>query len=94
VLPEVVTTCAYFLGQGLWQASFNSLSVNGHTVVGKTAAIFDTGTTQILGDPDSITKMFEAISGAKPASSYDIGLYTSALCCVASQSITYQISTL
>lgn len=83
-------TCTYLLGQGLWQASFNSLSVNGDTVEGKSAAIFDTGTTQILGDPGSIAKMFEAISGAKSAPSYDIDLYTSALCCIASQSIEYQ----
>ena len=67
--------------------------MNGDTVVGQTAAIFDTGTTQILGDPGSIATMFEAISGAESTSKYDIDLYTSALCCVASQSITYRIST-
>jgi cathepsin D len=55
--------------------------------MGRTAAIFDTGTTQILGDPGSIAKMFEAISGAKSAPSYGIDLYTSALCYVAGQSI-------
>jgi hypothetical protein len=59
--------------------------VNGNIVVGQTAAIFDTGTTQIISDPDSIAKFFDAISGAKSAPELGTGLYTSALCCVASQ---------
>jgi hypothetical protein len=48
-------------------------------VVGKTETIFDTGTTQILGDPVGINAFFAALSpsGAKPAPEYGDGIYTS-----------------
>ena len=49
-------------------------------VVGKTAAIYDTGTTQIVGDPDSIEKFYEPLVlfyGAKSAPQYGDGIYTS-----------------
>ena len=47
--------------------------------MGSTAAVFDTGTTMVLGSPDSIAKIFEAISGAKSAPELGTGLYTSTL---------------
>ncbi|KAH9979408.1 acid protease [Lactifluus volemus] len=59
-----------------WLASFNSLSVNGDTIIGTTAAVFDTGSSQILGDPGSIATMFAAIGGAEFVSSSGIDLYT------------------
>jgi hypothetical protein len=46
-------------------------------VVAKTTAIFDTGTTQILGDADGISNLFAQIPGAEPAPQY-AGAYTSA----------------
>jgi cathepsin D len=49
--------------------------VNGAAVVNSTAAIFDSGTTQIVGDPAGIAKLFEAIDGAQSAGE---GVYTSA----------------
>ena len=49
--------------------------MNGTHVVENTAAIFDTGTSQIIGDPDSIANLFGAIDGAQSASG---GTYTSA----------------
>ncbi|KAN0111701.1 eukaryotic aspartyl protease [Russula decolorans] len=53
--------------ESFWLASFNSLSVNGTSVVENTTAIFDSGTTMIVGDPANIAKLFEAIDGAQPA---------------------------
>jgi cathepsin D len=53
--------------------------VNGKSVVGSTAAIFDSGTTQIVGDPKSIANFFKPIKGAQAASKeYGEGSYTSA----------------
>jgi cathepsin D len=52
--------------------------VNGKPVVGGNAAIFDTGTTLILGDPDGIAALFGAIDGAQLAPQLGEGLYTSA----------------
>jgi hypothetical protein len=49
--------------------------VKGVTVVKGTAAIFDSGTTQIVGDTVGIAKLFGAIDGAQPAGDGD---YTSA----------------
>ena len=53
--------------------------MNRKSVVGRTATIFDSGTTQIVGDPKSIAKFFKPIKGAKAASKeYGEGSYTSA----------------
>jgi len=60
--------------------------VNGKSVLGSTAAIFDTGTTEILGDSASIAKLFAEISGSKPAPQLGDGAYTSAFSSVTGQS--------
>ncbi|KAI0292907.1 acid protease [Russula brevipes] len=62
--------------EGFWQASFNSISVGGSTVIGNTAAIFDTGTTEIVGDPAGIQKLFQSISGAQAAPELGPGSFT------------------
>jgi hypothetical protein len=59
--------------------------VNGKTVVGNTAAIYDTGTTQIIGDSAGIAKLFKSISGAHLAPQHGPGVYTSALTSVATR---------
>ncbi|KAF8480127.1 acid protease [Russula ochroleuca] len=51
--------------EAAWQATFTSISVNGKSVVGSTAAIFDTGTALIIGDPTGIAAIFNSISGAQ-----------------------------
>ena len=53
--------------------------MNGSEVLGSTPAIFDTGTTQILGDSDGIKKLFEKVPGAQSAPQFGDGTYTSAL---------------
>jgi hypothetical protein len=53
--------------------------VDGKEVVAHTEAIFDTGTTQLVGDRHTISKFFENIPGSKPAPELDDGAYTSAL---------------
>jgi len=50
---------------GFWQAPFDSISVNGNTVVGQTESIFDTGSSHIIGDPDGIKALFNSIPGAQ-----------------------------
>jgi hypothetical protein len=52
--------------------------VNGNPVVGSQAAIFDTGTAQILGDSASIAALFGAINGSRLAPEVGKGIYTSA----------------
>ena len=61
--------------QSFWLASFNSISVSGTSVVGSQPAIFDTGTSQIVGDTDGIAALFATINGAQPVGD---GSYTSA----------------
>ena len=46
-------------------------------MVGETVAIFDTGTTPILGDEVGISNLFAQIPGAESAPQY-AGVYTSA----------------
>jgi len=45
-------------------------------VVQETEAIFDTGTTLIIGDPVGIASLYSEIPGALPAPQYGVGLYT------------------
>jgi hypothetical protein len=52
--------------------------VNGKSVVGSKAAIFDTGTSLILGDTAGIAALFGAIDGAQLAPEIGKGIYTSA----------------
>jgi len=42
----------------------------------KAETVFDTGTTQIVGGPDSIAKRFKLICGAKSAPPLGPGVYT------------------
>jgi len=68
---------------GFWQASFDKATVTVAViplqVVGETAAIYDTGTTQIVGDPAGIKKFYEPLEllyGAKYAPELGDGIYT------------------
>jgi cathepsin D len=78
-----------FVDQGYWLAPFNSISVNGQTIVGSTAVIFDTGSTMIVGDPTGIENLFKPIIGAKWAPQVGRGLYTSGLSSAATWQSTY-----
>jgi len=69
-------TWVSLINKGYWYASFKSISVDGNTVVGNTEAIFDTGTTLIVGDKHGISKLFAPILGAQSAPQYGPGLYT------------------
>ena len=77
--------------QSYWLASFNGISVSGESVVGSLPAIFDTGTTLILGDPDGVAALFEAIDGAQPAPELGEGLYTSTFSGATDQSTRFHI---
>ena len=50
-------------------------------VVEQTDAIYDTGTTQIVGDPIGIQQFYALLFafGARPAPQYGEGIYTSTL---------------
>ncbi|KAI0043077.1 acid protease [Auriscalpium vulgare] len=65
-----VTTAAY------WQTTFDSISVNGQQVVDSTAAIIDTGTTQLIGSSSGIAALYAQISGAQEDDSLGTGLYS------------------
>ncbi|KAI0042304.1 acid protease [Auriscalpium vulgare] len=65
-----VTTAAY------WQTKFDSFSVNGVKVVGSTATILDTGTTQIIGTSAGVKALYAKITGAKADNALGTGLYS------------------
>ncbi|KAI0058456.1 acid protease [Artomyces pyxidatus] len=62
--------------EGYWQTTFDAISVGGRKVVSSSAAIIDTGTTQIIGDSTSIAAIHAKIPGAKSAPQYGDGTYT------------------
>ncbi|KAI9437839.1 acid protease [Lactarius psammicola] len=55
--------------RGYWQGSFDDISVNGKTVVSRTDAIIDTGTTQVIGDTQSVQAIYAQIPGSTDAGS-------------------------
>ena len=65
-------------------ASFEKIAVWGTSapLVGNTKAIFDTGTTMIVGDPDGIKRLYDPLQffGARYAPEYGDGLFTSTCC--------------
>ncbi|KAH9059069.1 acid protease [Lactarius vividus] len=67
-----VTTQAY------WQGSFHGISVDGKTVVSGKDAIIDTGTTTVVGDPESVQAIYDRIPGS---SYFGYGIWTSAFPC-------------
>jgi hypothetical protein len=66
--------------------------VNGKSVVGNTAAIFDTGTTQIVGDATGIAAIFNSITGSQAAPQLGDGIYTSAFFSATNQSTHIYVS--
>ncbi|KAH8986125.1 acid protease [Lactarius akahatsu] len=62
--------------QGYWQGAFDGISVNGKTVVSGQGAIIDTGTTQVVGDTQSVQAIYAQIPGSK-----DIGSGTWTIPC-------------
>ncbi|OCH93546.1 Asp-domain-containing protein [Obba rivulosa] len=53
---------------GFWQVDLDAVSVNGHAAVTASSAIFDTGTTLILGSSHDVGQLYAAIPGAADAS--------------------------
>ncbi|KAF8897319.1 acid protease [Infundibulicybe gibba] len=49
---------------GFWQIALGSVNVNGRAVVSGLSAIVDTGTTLVLGDPQTVSKFYAAIPGS------------------------------
>ncbi|KAI0060071.1 acid protease [Artomyces pyxidatus] len=62
--------------EGYWQSTVDGVSVDGQQAVSSTAAILDTGTTQIVGDQDGIDAIHQQIPGAAAAPQYGDGIYT------------------
>ncbi|KAA1475916.1 acid protease [Dentipellis sp. KUC8613] len=59
-----------------WQVELGGFMVDGTTISGNKAAIIDTGTTQIVGDPDTVRTIYSHIVGANEASELGNGLWT------------------
>ena len=51
--------------KGYWQGSFDGISVNGETVVNGDSTIIDTGTTQVVGDTQSVQALYDQIPGSQ-----------------------------
>ncbi|CDO76342.1 hypothetical protein BN946_scf185011.g6 [Trametes cinnabarina] len=63
--------------EGYWQVDVDVISVNGKSVLEKTPAIIDTGTTLIIGDKKSVAAIYSAIPGSEDASdTIEKGYYT------------------
>ncbi|KAF8338740.1 aspartic peptidase domain-containing protein [Cantharellus anzutake] len=60
--------------QHWWQVGLDSVNVNGAAVGSNLSAVVDSGTTYILGDPDTVEKLYNAIGGAPLENSN--GMYT------------------
>ncbi|KAN0137690.1 eukaryotic aspartyl protease [Lactarius tabidus] len=50
---------------GFWQVFFDGISVNGKAVIGIKEAIIDTGSSHIIGDPQSVQDIYAQIPGSK-----------------------------
>ncbi|KAH9041268.1 acid protease [Lactarius pseudohatsudake] len=50
--------------QAYWEGSFDSISVNGKSIVRGKAAIIDTGTTQVIGDTRRVQAIYDRIPGS------------------------------
>ncbi|KAH9166029.1 acid protease [Lactarius sanguifluus] len=50
--------------QAYWEGSFDSISVHGKSIVSGKAAIIDTGTTQVIGDTQSVQSIYDGIPGS------------------------------
>ncbi|TFY82104.1 hypothetical protein EWM64_g1904 [Hericium alpestre] len=51
--------------EGYWQVDLDGATMNGQTVSDSTSSIIDTGTTQIIADPDTVSAIYGQINGAK-----------------------------
>ncbi|KAF5387855.1 hypothetical protein D9615_000169 [Tricholomella constricta] len=61
-------TSAPLVQTGFWQVDVDAVNVNGTATSTKLSAIIDTGTTLILGDFNSVARLYDEIPGAKDAS--------------------------
>ena len=61
--------------------------------VGNTQTIFDTGTTQIVGDPKGIKQFYDLLKphGAKSAPQYGAGIYTSTWASSSADHMAYNV---
>ena len=55
--------------EAFWQVAMDSVNVGGSSVVSGLQAIVDTGTSLIVGTPETVTKFYAAIPESKDASS-------------------------
>jgi cathepsin D len=63
--------------EGYWQVDMDSVNVGGSPAVSSLSAVIDTGTTLVVGDPDSVSQFYENIPNAQDASSsVGDGFYT------------------
>ncbi|KAH9030179.1 acid protease [Lactarius hengduanensis] len=53
--------------RGYWEGLFDSISVNGSTLFRLENAIIDTGTTQVIGDTQSVQAIYDQIPGSNDA---------------------------
>jgi hypothetical protein len=63
--------------EGYWQVDMDSVDIGGSPAVSSLSVIIDTGTTLVVGDPDSVSQFYERIPDAQDASStVGDGFYT------------------
>jgi hypothetical protein len=63
--------------QAYWQVSFDSVKVNGQSLVGRTGAIINTGSPRIIGPTQSVQAIYSNIPGS--AQQGASGVWTSTL---------------
>ncbi|THH31068.1 hypothetical protein EUX98_g3123 [Antrodiella citrinella] len=61
---------------GFWQINFDSAQANGQPSVGKTEAILDTGSREVIGDAASVKKLYATIPGSQTTTPGANNLYT------------------
>jgi cathepsin D len=76
--------------EGYWSVDMDSVNVNQGIVLDTTPCIIDTGTSLVVGDPESVAQLYQAIPGAADASStVGDGLYTMPCDTVPTVSLTF-----
>ncbi|KAF9220291.1 acid protease [Gyrodon lividus] len=80
---------AHVIEYGFWEVTMDNVLGNGQVVLTNIAAVIDTGSSLIHGDPSNVATLYEAIGGAYNNEPNDRGIYTFPCDAVPSVSLTF-----
>ncbi|KAF9220552.1 Asp-domain-containing protein [Gyrodon lividus] len=80
---------AHVIQHGFWEVTMDNVLGNGQILLINIAAVIDTGSSLIHGDPSNVATLYEAIGGAYDNEPNDHGIYTYPCDAVPSVSLTF-----